>query len=203
MKLFNSASSPYVRKVRVLALETGIHDQLELVDAALTPINPSADVVSNNPLGKIPALVLDDGTALFDSRVICEYLDSLHSGARMFPESGSARWRAITLQALSDGMLDAAIIARYETFLRPEELRWPEWTQAQTSKFRRGTDQLEKDAGSLGTEVNIGTISVGCALGYLDFRYPDENWRDGHPTLAGWFEAFASRDSMQATRPPQ
>lgn len=199
MKLYYSPASPYVRKVRVLALETGLMDDIELASVSLTPIGPDAALCSDNPVGKIPTLVRDDGSALYDSRVICEYLDSLHGGTPMFPAAGDARWNAVRRQALADGILDSAVGTRYETSLRPQELRWPDWVDAQMTKVRRSLDALEDE--ELDDGVDIGTISVGCALGYLDFRYADEGWRDSRPRLAAWYERFAARPSMSATRP--
>ena len=199
MKLHYSPASPYVRKVRVVAIETGLMDGIDLANVTISPVGPDADVCADNPVGKIPTLVRDDGDALFDSRVICEYLDSLHDGARMFPDKGDARWTVLRWQALADGILDAAVGTRYETFLRPENLRWPDWVGAQMHKIRRSLDALEGE--TLGDGVDIGTISVACALGYLDFRYPDEGWRDSRPTLAAWFETFGARASMRETCP--
>lgn len=199
MKLHYNPASPYVRKVRVLALETGLMGDIELVSVTLTPTSPDANLCSDNPIGKIPTLVREDGGALYDSRVICEYLDSLHDSARMFPNNGEARWTAVRRQALADGILDAAVGTRYETFLRPEEHRWPDWVDNQMAKVRRSLDVLESE--SLVGMVDIGTISVACALGYLDFRYPDEGWRDSRPKLAAWFEEFAGRSSMVETAP--
>ena len=143
----------------------------------------------------------DDGQALFDSRVICEYLDSRHGGAKLFPAAGPARWTALRRQAQADGILDAGILARYETLLRPEERRWPDWVAGQKAKMARALDALEQEAGSFGAAVDIGTIALGCALGWLDFRYAADDWRAGRPRLAGWFEGFAARPSMTATVP--
>lgn len=199
MKLHYNPASPYVRKVRVLAIETGVMDGIELSKVSLTPTGPDADVCSDNPIGKIPTLARDDGSALYDSRVICEYLDSRHGATRMFPETGEARWTALRRQALADGILDAAVITRYETFLRPEALRWQGWVDGQMAKIRRSLDGLESE--TLGEAPDIGTISVACALGYLDFRYPDLGWRDSRPRLAAWFEKFSGRPSMSETRP--
>jgi glutathione S-transferase len=201
MKLHHNSASPYVRKVLVVARECGLIEHLEIVSLALTPVNPNDALNAANPLGKIPALVLDDGRALFDSRVICEYLDSLHSGAKMFPVSGEQRWVALRRQALADGILDAAVITRYETALRPEALRWGAWSSNQKLKISRATAELERDVEGFADSVDIGLVAVGCALGYLDFRYADDNWRDGCPNLATWYEAFARRPSMQATMP--
>ncbi len=199
MKLYYSPASPYVRKVRVFAMETGLMDDIELAEVTITPVGPDAELCADNPIGKIPTLVRDDGGALYDSRVICEYLDGLHGGARMFPENEDERWTALRRQALADGILDAAVNTRYETFLRPRELRWPDWVDGQMTKVRRSLDEVEGE--SLGDGADIGTISVACALGYLDFRYPDEGWRDSRPTLAAWFEKFAARPSMSETGP--
>lgn len=199
MKLHYGTASPYVRKVRVLAIETGLADRIELSRGHGTPVAPDEVVCADNPIGKIPTLVRDDGGALYDSRVICEYLDGMHDGSRMFPQSGEARWTALRRQALADGILDAAVNTRYETFLRPENLRWTDWVEEQLEKVRRSLDQLENE--TLGETVDIGTISAACALGYLDFRYSDEGWRDTRPKLAAWFEKFSARPSMSATRP--
>jgi glutathione S-transferase len=199
MKLYYGPTSPYVRKVRVFAIETGLMDRIDLARVNITPVGPDASLCADNPVGKIPTLVRDDGGALYDSRVICEYLDGLHDGARMFPDNGEARWSALRRQALADGILDAAVGTRYETSLRPENLRWPDWIEGQMQKVRRSLDGVEAE--SLGETLDIGTISVACALGYLDFRYPDEGWRDTRPELAAWFEKIDARTSMSQTRP--
>ncbi|MGH6906136.1 MAG: glutathione S-transferase C-terminal domain-containing protein, partial [Geminicoccaceae bacterium] len=137
------------------------------------------------------------------SRVICEYLDSLHDGARMFPGAGPARWTALRRQAEADGIMDAAVLARYETFVRPQEHRWGEWLEGQRQKFRRALDALEVEAGDFGNTVDIGTITIGCALGYLDFRYGTEDWRATRPKLAAWFAWFGKRPSMARTAPAE
>jgi glutathione S-transferase len=201
MKLHHNVASPYVRKVMAVAIETGLENRLEPISRMATPVKPDAELVADNPLGKIPCLVTDDGAVLYDSRVICEYLDSLHGGPRMFPAAGPARWTALRRQAEGDGILDAALLARYETFLRPEERRWPEWTLGQKLKFGRALDALEGEAAAFAGTVDIGTITIGCALGYLDFRYRDEGWRAMRPQLAAWFERFSERPSMARTAP--
>jgi glutathione S-transferase len=201
LKLHYSTASPYVRKVMAVAIETGQADRLEPVTRTITPVQQDADLVRDNPLGKVPCLVTEDGVALFDSRVICEYLDSLHDGPKMFPPSGQARWTALRRQAEGDGILDAAVLTRYETSLRPEERRWPEWIEGQKQKFRRALDGLEAETGAFDETIDIGTITIGCALGYLDFRYQDENWRASRPGLAAWFERFSERPSMARTAP--
>lgn len=203
MKLCYSATSPYVRKVVVLAQETGLDGRVERVTTAAHPVNRNMDLVRMNPLGKVPALILDDGTALFDSPVICEYLDSQHGGAKMFPAPGPARWTALRRQALADGILDAAILLRYEQVLRAEAQRSADWTKGQTAKVTTALDELEGEADKLGSTVDIGTITIGCALGYLDFRFADMGWRNGRPKLAAWYETFAKRPSMSSTVPKE
>lgn len=199
MKLYYAGASPFVRKVRVLAIETGLMDRLDIARVAMTPVGPDADLCADNPIGKIPTLVRDDGSTLYDSRVICEYLDGLHDGVRMFPQSGEARWTALRRQAMADGICDAAVGTRYETFLRPENFRWQEWVDAQMQKVRRSLDALEGE--SLADTLDIGTIAIACALGYLDFRFSDEGWRESRPGLAAWYETFAARPSMGETIP--
>lgn len=202
MKLFFSAASPYVRKVMVLAHEAGLADRIELLDAAASPIKRDGNIVAHNPMGKVPTMVIEDGRALYDSRVICEYLDALHSRERMFPADPGARSAAITLQALADGLLDAAILARYEATLRPEALRWAEWVDGQMAKITAAVDTLETSwAEHLESRLDIGTIATACALGYLDFRFADHDWRTGHDRLAAWYRGFTERASMQATQP--
>jgi glutathione S-transferase len=201
MKLHYNRASPFVRKVMAVAIETGLDDRLEPVSRMMTPVKPDADLAKDNPLGKVPCLVTDDGATLYDSPVICEYLDSLHHGPKMFPGAGPARWKALRRQAEGDGIMDAGVLARYETFLRPQERRWPEWIEGQKGKFRRALDSLEAEAEDFGDSADIGTIAIGCALGYLDFRYADEDWRATRPGLAAWFERFSKRPSMARTAP--
>ena len=201
MKLYHSPASPFVRKALVAAHELGLADGITIVPVAMTPVKSVPELDQGNPLGKIPALVLDDGTALYDSPVICEYLDTRHDGPRLFPAHEPERWTALRRQALADGLLDAAILCRYETFLRPQERQWTDWIEGQRSKFRRALDALDGEAESFGDTVDIGTISAGCAADYLDFRSLDDGWRGSRPRLATWLEGFAARPSMQATRP--
>ncbi|WP_025138471.1 glutathione S-transferase [Achromobacter sp. DH1f] len=199
MKIYFSPASPFVRKCMVIAHELGLVDRIEKLPSAAGPVARDQTIIPSNPLGQVPTLLTDDGQALFDSRVICEYLNELGGGA-LFP-AGAARWRALAEQSLGDGMLGAALLARYETVLRPEALRWDGWYEGQLGKVRDGLAQLEKTAASLEGRLDIGTITVGCALGYLDFRYPDFDWRAGHPAVAAWFKTFSQRPSMQATLP--
>jgi glutathione S-transferase len=201
MKLFFNMASPFVRKVRVFARETGLDKNIEEITTAVSPVQANASLAAANPLKKIPALVLDDGTALFDSPVICEYLDSLHAGRKLFPAAGPARWTALKLQATGDGILDAGVLCRYEMAFRPKEFQWAGWVEGQKTKWRGGLDLLEREAGTLDGEPTIGGITVACALGWLDFRYGDDNWRNNRPKLAGWFEKFSARPAMTTTMP--
>ncbi|MEM8949060.1 MAG: glutathione S-transferase [Pseudomonadota bacterium] len=201
MKLHYALPSPYVRKVRAVAIELGLDDRIELLSRGMTPVSPEAELNADNPLGKIPCLMTDEGEALYDSRVICAYLDALVGGGKVIPASGATRWTALRREALADGILDAAVGRRYETFLRPEDMRWDIWIEEQRQKFLRGLDQLEKEAASFGDSVDIGTIATACALGYMDFRYADERWRDTRPTLAAWYETFSKRPSIATTAP--
>jgi glutathione S-transferase len=203
LKLYYAPTSPYVRKVMMLAHEAGIVDRIEQVSATGgTPLEPNPLTVSANPLGKIPCLVRDDGPALFDSRVICQYIDSLHGGRHFYGE-GAARWTSLTLEALADGIMDAAILGVYEWRQRPEEVRYQPWVDAQLGKVKRALDALEGEwLAHLKGPVGIGSIATACALGYLDLRYPDMGWRDSHPGLAAWHAEFAERESFKATVPP-
>ncbi|MEO8559517.1 MAG: glutathione S-transferase [Rhodospirillales bacterium] len=201
MKLLYSPTSPYVRKVMILALERGLDKKLEKLPTAASPVQANRDLDKANPLGKVPALMLDNGMVLFDSPVICEYLDSRHKGAKLFPPSGARRFKALRLQALGDGILDAALLARYETAMRPENLRWTEWVDGQKRKIAQGLEALEKEAADLNGGLSIGQVAVACALGYLDFRYADMNWRKGHAKLGAWYTKFSKKKSMQATQP--
>jgi glutathione S-transferase len=201
MKLLYSQTSPYVRKVLVLAHETGLVDRLTLEPVTVAPVTPNPAVAAENPLVKVPTLVRDDGVSLFDSAVIIEYLDGLHGGTKLIPAEGEARWVALQRQAAADGLLDAAILVRYETVLRPDEKRWPDWIDGQMRKLRGALAAFEADAATLGQSLTVGEIAIACALAYLDFRYPDENWREGRPRLADFYARFAERPSMTATLP--
>ena len=200
MKLYYSSASPFVRKVLVCAHECGVAARIELAPTKVLPSEPNREFARVTPLMKLPALECDDGLVLFDSVVICEYLDSLSKGGQLFPAQGETRWRALRLHALADGILDAAVLARYENNVRPTQLRWKTWTDGQLVKVDQALDFLERSHGDL-EGITIGTIAAGCALGYLDFRYADRRWREGRPKLAAWFEAISKRPSFQKTVP--
>ncbi len=200
MQLIYAAASPFARKVRVLAAETGLLERIELLDTAVLPITLNERVNVLNPLGKIPVLLTDAGEALYDSRVICEYLDTLHQGPKLLP-GGFARWQVLRLAALADGLMDAALLARYERAARPAELQWPAWLEGQLGKVQRALTELERQVGQLQGPLDLAQIGVACALGYLDFRFADLDWRAAHPGLAAFHQAFAQRGSMQASAP--
>ena len=201
MRLYYSPASPYARKVRAVAMEAGLDKKIEMVNVALTPIAANDDVTRHNPIGKIPVLSVK-GMDLFDSPVICEYLDDRHKKRRLLPRKGRGRWVTLRLQAMADGLLDAALLARYENALRPEDKRWSDWTTGQMKKIDGVLDGLEAEVKSLRGKPTLGTISVGCALGYLDLRFADHDWRGARPKLAKWFADFSKLPSMKATAPP-
>jgi glutathione S-transferase len=203
MTLFYSPTSPFVRKVMVLLHETDQLAKVALQDVQLSPINPNPEVNAANPAGKIPALRLEDGGVLFDSRVILEYLDQQHSGQALLPATGSARWHCLTLCALADALLDAAILIRYESFLRPQDKRWDTWLSGQQDKIERALAHFESVASSLAGNFDLAAISLACALGYVDLRQPDLAWRQRYPQLAAWYAAVSQRPSLLATQPPQ
>jgi glutathione S-transferase len=201
MKLFYSATSPFVRKCLVTAHELGLRERLELVPAAAHPVNRDRSVVARNPLGQIPTLVTEDGTVLYDSRVICEYLNTLGDG-HLLPKQGPGRWTVLVDQALADGLMDAAVLTRYEDAVRPDSLRWSDWSAGQLDKVTCGLAEIEHRKDALGERVDAGTIALGCALEYLDFRFESFGWRSKAAKTAAWFEGFSQRSSMLTTRPP-
>ncbi len=199
MQLYSSPASPFARKVRVSAHELGLDARLQLINITLSPVNPHAGLRTHNPLGKIPALVSDSGETLYDSPVICEYLDALAGGGRLIPTAAAARWTALRRQALADGLTDATVLVRYEQAVRPAALRWQDWIEGQFLKVRTALDALEQE--DLEGPFDIGAVSLACALGYLDFRFAEERWRETRPRLAAWYDAVSQRPSLLATRP--
>jgi glutathione S-transferase len=200
MRLYFSPTSPYVRKVMVLLHETGQIGDVELVVGSGNPVDPAGAPLDANPLGKVPALERPDGPALYDSRVICRYLDA-RAEAGLYSE-GARLWDTLTVEATGDGILDAALLMVYEGRIRPEELRYAPWVEGQWAKVDRALDALEtRWMAHLEGPLDAGQIAVGCALGYLDFRHDARGWRNGRPRLAEWCAGFAARPSMQATLP--
>lgn len=193
MKLRYSPTSPFVRKVVVLAKELGIESKIELLRTSTT----DPELSTQNPLGKVPSLLLDDGSSLYDSPVICAYIDST---SKFHPASGQARWTAARRQALADGIMDAGVLGRGE-ILRAAGEKSEKFIALQKTKLNNAMNALEKEADSFGDGIDIGLIAVAAALGYMDFRYASENWRSTRPKLARWYDRFAQRPSMQTTVP--
>ncbi|MBI3045526.1 MAG: glutathione S-transferase [Betaproteobacteria bacterium] len=201
MRLWYNPASPFARKVRIVARETGLAEGIDEVNTVVSPVKPNAELARENPLIKIPTLAVPGEGTLYDSAVICEYLDSLHPGAPLFPGAGAERWRALRLQALGDGILDAAVLMRYEGVVRPEALRWGDWISGQLEKIRGGLSALDRECAGWGDRFAIGQITAACVLGYLDFRFAEQDWRAPHPALAQWYAGVAQRPSMKATLP--
>lgn len=197
MKLAYSPNSPYVRKCVAIAIARGIDAGMELWTIGTT----APELAAKNPLSKVPTLILDDGSVLYDSPVICEYLDSLPGGAKLYPAAGPARWKALTQMALGDGILDATQPRRREVALPQDDGR-RDYIATQQAKVTRALDVLEAEADSLGMLTTIGEITIGCALGYLDFRYPHEPWRPGHPKLEAWYAKVSQLPPLARTVPP-
>jgi glutathione S-transferase len=200
MKLLSSPLSPYGRKVKMTLLMKGLADKVEIAVADTNP-GDNAELNGINPLGKVPALIVDGKTAIFDSNVICEYLDSLAPSPVLFPKSGPERWTTLVLGSLADGILDAALLLVYEKRFRPEDKWHPAWQQRQHAKIDRALDQLEKSPPAWGASPDYGHLTLACALGYLDFRH-EGKWRAGHPKLVAWVDKFAKAvPAFEATRP--
>ncbi len=196
MKLSFSGASPYVRKAMACAIVRGIDGQITNLGLGTT----DAGLAALNPLGKIPTLITDDGVALYDSPVICEYLDSIGGAPKLFPAAGPARWKALQLQALGDGIMDASQPRRREIALPQDDGR-KEYIATQRAKVERALDMLEAEADQLGALATIGDIAVACALGYLDFRYQNEPWRPGHPKLEAWYAKVVALPALAKTMP--
>ena len=196
MKLLYQTHSPYARKVLVAAHETGLAGQLDVIHHETSPTRRNEAVYAVNPLGKVPVLLLDDGEVLFDSGVICEYLDGLHGGPKLIPMQTAGRYGVLRMQALAQGIADAGIAARWDIERRPEALRWPVLVDAYREKIAATCDYLEReiDEGA----VDLGTIALATALSWIEFREVYD-FRAGRPRLAAWYERFSSRASMQAT----
>lgn len=201
MRLFYSPTSPFARKVRVLIAEKAI-DGIELV--TVSPFDAPAELVTSNPLSKVPALILGDGRALYDSPVICEYLDQASGGTLLIPLGGDERWQVLRRQALADGIMETCLSLALEVNRRPENERSPDWIEHWCRTMRRSTDALETEIGSYSASIDIGHIATACALAYLDFRAAQHvDWRTGRPELAAWFGEFLQRPSMLATQVPE
>jgi glutathione S-transferase len=199
MQFIASPVSPFVRKVRVALIETALADEVEMVNLATTPLDTDPQAAAANPLGKIPALIRDDGAALYDSRVITRYLDDL-AGGGLYPQA--RLWEVLTLEATAEGIMDAAVLMTYEARFRPEEMHYAPWVEAQWAKAARALDAVEaRWMSHLAGPLDMSHIAMGCALGYLDFRHEARGWRAGRPALETWYAEFSTRESMALTAP--
>lgn len=198
MKLLWSSRSPFARKAMVAAHEAGVADRIVTERVVVTAGKSNPDVMTVNPLNKIPTLVLDDGTTLYDSSVICEYFDSLHDGPKLFPSDYTARWPALKRQALGDGLMDLSILRLGEQY-RSAALQNESQLAVYRLKIGSGLDRIEAEGIASPGGADIGHISIACALGYLDFRFGADNWRHGRPKLSAWYAEFARRPAMRAT----
>ena len=199
MKLHWSPRSPFVRKVMIVAHERGLAERIDCVRTVAAMTKPHAELMKDNPLSKIPTLVLDDGTVLYDSPVICDYFDTLDGAPKLFPRAPKARLTALRRQALGDGFLDMMVALRNERGrAQPSDIHLASTAARKAAVL----ESLDREAESLTTtRFGIGHIAIGCALSYLDFRFADENWRKDHLRLANWHAAFAARPSVRVTEP--
>jgi glutathione S-transferase len=199
MQLVASPLSPFVRKVRVLLIEAGLEDQVEVVNVTTTPLETDAQAAAANPLGKIPALIRETGVTLHDSRVITRYLDAL-AGGGFYPPA--RLWEVLTLEATAEGMMEAAVLMTYEGRFRPGDKQHAPWVEAQWARIDRALDALEaRWMSHLAGPLDMGQIATGCVLGYLDLRHDARGWRNGRPALDAWHSGFARRESMTRTAP--
>jgi glutathione S-transferase len=201
MKLHWGPVSPFVRKVMITAHETGQVSRIELIRSLVAMNAANANVMLDNPLSKIPTLIRDDGTALFDSDVICEYFDSLHSGPRLIPAEGEKRWQVLRWNAFGSGALDALVLWRNER-MRPEAHRSVPTLQTYQLKISASLEWAEREMRALeSSDFSLGHIAIGCMFGYLDVRFADIEWRGSHSASARWFETFMQRESAKLTDP--
>jgi glutathione S-transferase len=199
MQLIYSPASPYVRKCMVLLNETNQLGDVDLLEVSTTPVNTDPKTAAGNPTGRIPALLREEGPAIYDSRVICRYLDA-RAGAGFYPEARI--WETLTLEATADAIMDSAVLMVYEHRVRPPEMVYDGWVEAQWGKVKRAVDAVNaRWMSHLNGPMDMSHIAMGCALAYLDFRHGDRNWREENGALDDWFAVFSARDSMKATAP--
>ena len=199
MKLIYASASPFVRKVHVALLETGLIEHTELAQVTTTPVNSDDNAIAANPAGKIPALILEDGTTIYDSRVICRYLND-RAEADLYPQEDL--WNLLTLEASADAIMEALVLMTYERRIRPEELVYAPWIEAQWAKAERSIIAINNERMELlSGPLNMSQIAVACALNYAGFRHADRDWRGSAPQLAAWFEEFSKRPAMASTVP--
>lgn len=202
MKLYYGTTSPYVRKVVIAAIECGLNERIEWDETF--PWDASTNYGGVNPVGKVPALVTDNGQVLYDSPVIVEYLDSLHDGPKLIPPAGEERFETLRISALADGMMDAVVLLFSELERRPKELHWEYWDNRQRNTVARSLDALEGDAGSFNPDqCDLAQITTACGVGWIEFRKAilGIDWRNGRPALSKWFDIFSQRASMLNSMP--
>ena len=199
MKLVYSPPSPFVRKVTTLIYHSNLNDRIELINVKTTALSVAEEARAANPLGKIPIMILEDGKAIFDSRVITRYLDDF-AGSNLYPQDKI--YDILTLEALADGIMESAVSITYESKLRPQNEQSPSWMEAQWSKVLHAVKALDNgDFKALDGEINMGQIAVTCALGYLDFRHDARQWRSGHSNLASWNDKMIKLPALIQTIP--
>lgn len=202
MKLSYSPSSPFARKVRIAAIELGLIDRIEFISAKVVPGEANdAYMKEINPLKKLPALILDDGSVIVDSYVIAEYLDDL-AGGKLIPASGAARWRVKSDHSLLQGMLDSMLLCRYEKMVRPQPLQWQAWSDDHWNRAWQGMARFDQQKDVLSRPLDIVQIGLVCVLGYADFRFADCGWRNAYPNLAAFNERMMQRPSVAVSVPP-
>lgn len=197
MRLLTSGTSPFSLKVHVVAHELSLLEDIETVDTHVRAYDRNRDILDLNPLAQVPTLILDDGTTIHDSRVICEYLNDLTHGD-LIPKDGSARWRALTQQSIADGILTSALIARYERVARPQHLRWQLWLDGHIDKIMTGMAYIDANTLEPREATDIGEISMACAISYIEFRFPDIGLSEHYPTCAAWYRQYKARPSMRS-----
>jgi glutathione S-transferase len=203
MKLIFSQSSPFVRKVRIAAIELGLIDNIEFVTTTVVPGQPNDEYMHDvNPLKKIPALILDNGDVILDSYVIAEYLDELAGGGKLIPASGPTRWQVKADHSLLQGMLDSMLLCRYEKMVRPQGLQWQAWTDDHWNRAWQGMARFDKQQDVLSRPLDIVQIGLTCVLGYADFRFADCGWRKAYPNLDAFHEKMLTRPSVKISLPP-
>jgi glutathione S-transferase len=202
MKLTYSPASPFARKVRIAAIETGLIDRIEFVPTAVAPGQPNDEYSKIHPLKKLPVLILDNGDVVVDSYVIVEYLDELAGGGKLIPASGPDRWKVKSDHSLLQGMLDSMLLCRYEKMVRPQGLQWQAWSDDQWQRAWNGMARFEQKADVLSRPLDIVQIGLVCVLGYADFRFADCGWRKAYPKLDAFHEKMLARPSVRISVPP-
>jgi glutathione S-transferase len=198
MKLLYSPISPFARMCRITARELGLEDELEIVPIeGMSPAVPRADIVSHNPLGRIPTLITDHGHSIYDSRVICEYLTHHAGDKKLLPDEPVKRFRILTLQAMGQGVAEAAVALRYELAVRPEQTRWSQFMERQRTRILDACDDIERRWTGELRDTTLATIALAAALAYVNLRHGDLDWRGDRPKLASWFQEFAAKPSMK------